>query len=65
VGYGVDDNQTRREFVIGVDLNFEGFTTRSDDWLLAEKLGNLWRPPAPALKFTTGKEPRWYLLHTR
>ena len=65
VGYGVDDNQTRREFVIGLDLNFEGITTRSEDWLLAEKLGNLWRPPAPALKFTTGKEPRWYLLHTQ
>lgn len=65
VGYGVDDNATRKEFVIGLDLNFEGIATRSEDVLLAEKLGNLWRPPAPALKFTTGKEPRWYLLHTR
>jgi hypothetical protein len=65
VGYGVDDHETRKEFVIGLDLNLEGFTTHSEDVLLAEKLGNLWHTPAPALKFTTGKEPRWYLLHTR
>jgi len=65
VGYGVDDNMTRRELAIGFDLNLEGFSTRSEDVLLAERLGDLWHLPMPAVKFTTGKEPQYYLLYTR
>jgi hypothetical protein len=64
VGYGVDDQQTRREFAISLDLNFEGFSTRSEDWLAAQRIGNLWHAPSPAVKFTTGRAPKWYLAHT-
>ncbi|MEW6512293.1 MAG: DUF2279 domain-containing protein [Bacteroidota bacterium] len=65
VGYGVDDRVTRREFLIGLDLNFEGFETESQDVLLLERIGNVWHAPAPAVKFTTGRGPRWYLAQTR
>ena len=64
VGYGVDDRQTRREFAISLDFNFEGFSTRSEDWLAVQRLGNLWHAPLPAVKFTTGRAPKWHLAQT-
>jgi hypothetical protein len=65
VGYGVDDHETRQEFVLGIDINFEGISTSSPDWLLAERVWNLWRPPAPAVKWIPGRAPLWYLAHFR
>jgi hypothetical protein len=65
VGYGVDDHETRQEFVLGIDINFEGIATSREDVLLVERLGNLWRPPAPAIKWIPGREPLWYALHKR
>jgi hypothetical protein len=65
VGYGVDAGETRQEFVLGIDINFEGFSTSSEDWLLAQRLGNLWHAPAPAIKWIPGREPLYYGLHLR
>lgn len=64
VGMGVDDHWTKREFVIGFDLNLESlFRTENEDLLLLEKTINMFHIPAPAIKFTEQKEPRYYLFH--
>ena len=63
VGYGVGWEQTRREFVIGFDLNLEGFTTTNDHVLMVERVFDTLHYPAPALKMTEGKGPLWYGLH--
>ena len=63
VGMSVDEHVTRREFVIGLDLNLESlFSTQNEDWLLVEKTVNMFHIPAPAIKFTEGREPRYYLF---
>ncbi len=54
-GFGVTANETKREFVIGLDLNLEGFHTSSEDILFAERIGNLMRLPLPAVEWTEGK----------
>jgi Predicted periplasmic lipoprotein (DUF2279) len=64
VGMGVDERVTKREFVIGLDLNIESlFSTENEDWLLVEKTVNMFHIPAPAIKFTERTEPRYYLFH--
>jgi hypothetical protein len=64
VGYGVDDRVTKREFVIGFDLNLlELFKPRQEDLLLITRTVDLFHLPAPAIKFTEEKEPRYYLFH--
>jgi hypothetical protein len=64
VGMGVDDGFKKREFVIGFDLNLESlFRTDNEDLLLLEKTVNKFHIPAPAIKFTERKEPRYYLFH--
>jgi hypothetical protein len=64
VGMGVDDGMKKREFVIGFDLNLESlFHTNNEDLLLLEKTVNKFHIPAPAIKFTEQKEPRYYLFH--
>jgi hypothetical protein len=63
IGYGVDDNHTRREFVIGFDINLEAFETSSEDLLYAERVVNLMHLPSPAIKWTEGRKPQYYLLH--
>ncbi len=63
VGMSVDEHVTRREFVIGLDLNLESlFPTKNEDALLVEKIVNMFHIPAPAIKFTEGREPRYYLF---
>jgi hypothetical protein len=64
VGYGVDRGQTKREFVIGLDLNLEAFSTKNEDLLLVERVVNAFHIPAPAVKFTEDDRPKWYLVHT-
>lgn len=64
VGYSVDDNQTRREIAIGLDLCLEHlFSAPSEDVLLAQRLVDLMHLPMPAVKFTEGKPPRSYFFH--
>lgn len=64
VGMGVDDGWTKREFVFGFDLNLESiFRTKNEDLLLLEKTVNMFHIPAPAVKFTERKSPRYYLFH--
>jgi hypothetical protein len=63
VGFSVDDKVTKREAVIGFDINLEAlFSTENEDWLLFEKTVNKFHIPAPAIKFTEGKVPRYYLF---
>jgi hypothetical protein len=62
IGYGVDDRQSKREAVIGLDLNLEVFSTHSEDLLLLRKTVNMFHIPAPAVKFTQTKPPRYYLF---
>lgn len=65
VGYGVGWGNSRREFVIGLDLNLEGFSTHNDHVLVVERVFNNYHFPAPALKLTEGKGPLGYLLHLK
>ena len=64
LGYGVDDNWTKREFVFGFDLNLEElFQPKNEDLLLLTKTVNYFHIPGPAIKFTEEKAPRYYLFH--
>lgn len=65
VGYGVGWGETRRELVIGLDLNLEAFTTNDDTILLLERSFNNIHWPAPALKLTEGKGPVSYMFHLK
>lgn len=62
IGYGVDERQTKREAVIGLDLNLDAFTVENGDCRLLQQTANLIHLPAPAVKFTETKKPRWYGL---
>jgi len=62
VGYGVDDVQTRREFMIGLDLDLDVFRTEQPEVRLLEQTVNLFHIPMPTVKFTEGKTPRYYLI---
>lgn len=64
VGYGVDARQTRRELVIGLDLNLEAFATENEDLLMVERVVNAFHVPFPAVKFTEHDRPKWYLVHS-
>jgi len=64
LGYGVDDKQTRRVAVIGLDLNLDAFRTDQPDLRLLLQTANLYHFPAPAVKFTEGKKPQCTLLYT-
>jgi hypothetical protein len=64
VGYGVDENMTKREAVIGLDYNLEVIPTHSEDLLLIKRTLNMFHYPAPAVKFTETKSPKYYLFHT-
>jgi hypothetical protein len=63
VGYSTDRNQTKREGVIGLDFNLEVFPAPNPDILLLQKTFNMFHIPAPAVKFTEDREPRYYLFH--
>jgi hypothetical protein len=68
VGYGVRDRvgdiYTRREAMIGLDLNLGAFRTESPDLRLVLQTVTLFHFPAPAVEFTHGKEPHYTLLFT-
>jgi len=64
VGFGVDDKVTKREFVIGFDLDLgDLFKTENEDLLLIQKTVRMFHIPSPAIKFTEQKGPRYYLFH--
>lgn len=63
VGFGVDDKVTKREAVVGLDIDIlKIFKTGNEDWLLFEKTVDKFHIPAPAVKFTQTKKPRYYLF---
>lgn len=62
VGYGVDDRQSKREAVIGLDINLGAFRVDNPDLRLIQQTVNLIHLPAPAVRFTESKKPRWYVL---
>ena len=64
IGYGVDDNVTKREVAVGFDINLEVFQTGNEHLLLAQKTLNMFHIPAPAVEFTDKKKPRYYWFHT-
>jgi hypothetical protein len=55
---------TKREAVIGLDYNLEVIPTHSEDLLLIKRTLNMFHYPAPAVKFTETKSPKYYLFHT-
>jgi hypothetical protein len=63
VGYGVDDHQSKREAVLGIDVNLGAFHAANRDLRLLQETVNLIHFPSPAVKFTEDKQPRWYVLH--
>jgi len=63
VGYGVDDNMTKREIVVGLDFNIEAISAPNEDVLLLQRFVNRFHLPAPAVKITEEKEPRYYMFH--
>jgi hypothetical protein len=63
VGYGVDNNMRKREIVIGLDFNLESFSPPNEDVLLLQRVANRFHLPAPAVKLTEDKEPRYYFFH--
>jgi hypothetical protein len=64
VGFGVDENVTRRELVFGLDFNLDVFSTDSETLLLVRNTLNMFHYPAPAVKFTEDRGPKYYLFHT-
>lgn len=54
-GFGVTANETKREFILGIDLNLEAFHTSSEDILYLERILNLMRIPLPAVEWTEGQ----------
>ena len=65
LGFGVTENETRREFLIGIDFNLEAFHTSSEDLLYAEKILNMTHIPAPAVNWTEGKRVASYGIYVK
>jgi hypothetical protein len=63
VGYGVDDHVSKREMVIGLDLNLGGLSFESRDLHLATRVLDMFHYPLPAVEFTQGKGPRAYMFY--
>ncbi len=64
VGYGVDGNMTKREFVIGLDFNLGSLSIENQDWRLVTKTVDMFHLPLPAVEFTEGKKPGFSLFYT-
>jgi len=64
VGYSVDDRETRREVAVGLDISIESlFRAPNDEVLMVQRALDIVHLPLPAVKFTQGKVPRYYLAH--
>ena len=64
VGYGVDDYVEKREGVVGFNINLEVFPVSDENLLLVQRTLNMFHIPAPAVKFTESKKPRYLLFQT-
>jgi hypothetical protein len=62
-GYSVDENVTKREAVVGLDFNLGVFCAPNEDIRLLQKTVDMFHVPAPAVKFTEDRKPRYYLFH--
>lgn len=63
VGYGAEDNVTRRKGVIGLDFNLGVFEGRNDDVDLLLKTVDMIHLPGPGIKFSEGKKPQYDLFY--
>jgi len=64
VGYGVNKGYTRRELVVGLDLNIGALRVESPELKLLRDTVNLFHLPSPAVKMTENERPRWHWVHT-
>jgi hypothetical protein len=65
LGYGVDDMQSKREFVFGLDLNLGAFEVSDPDLRMVTQTVSMFHIPAPAMKFTEEKAARFLPFHFR
>ena len=63
VGYSVADQMTKRELVIGLDLNLRAFDVEQPELLLVRNTVDMIHLPAPAIKFTEDKPAKAYLFN--
>jgi len=63
VGYGVDERMAKREAVFGLDINLDVLCVKSPELKLVQQTVTMIHLPSPAVKFTEGERPRWYLVH--
>ena len=63
-GFGTTEWTTRREFILGLDLNLEGVNTGNEEILFAQKMLNLMHIPGPAFVWTEHEPPRseWFYV---
>jgi hypothetical protein len=59
VGYGTGAHETRREFMVGLDLQLSAFTCSSPDIRYVEGCLDLAHWPMPAAKFSHGAAPEY------
>ena len=64
-GYGVDELQTRREFLVGLDIHLGGFDIENPEMRLLMKTASMYHLPSPAVKITDGKGVQFLPLHLR
>ncbi len=64
IGFSVADNGSRREFVVGLDFNFNFlFEGADENWqILGKTLSMIHIVPAPGIKYSPSKKPEYRLL---
>jgi len=49
--------------VFGLDINLDVLCVKSPELKLVQQTVTMIHLPSPAVKFTEGERPRWYLVH--
>ena len=63
IGFSLADNGSRREFVVGLDWNFNFlFENTNEDWNFLGKTLDLYHFPAPGIKYSPSRKPEYRLL---
>jgi hypothetical protein len=58
IGFSVEDNGNRREFILGFDFNLYAlFGSKDENWNLLVKSADHFHIPAPGIKFPYGRKP--------
>jgi len=58
IGFSVEDNGNRREFIAGLDFNlFSLFGSSDENWNLIVKSADHFHIPAPGIKFSPNRKP--------